>query len=253
MPIIIKYGGNAMTDSDIRRGMAKEIHQLALEGYEPIVVHGGGPFIKAALDKTNIAHHFVRGLRVTTPESLPIIEQVLNLLNKELAQDIGNAVGLTGRDCHLLQAKIVDEKLGLVGKITRVNPSLLKRLLGIGITPVLACIAENETLDGVLNVNADEVAGAVAGELKIPVIFLTDVSGVLNNPDDKTSVLASLTATDIQDRISDGRIAGGMIPKVEAALDALQRGAEYSVIADGRNANMLREAIVGNSGTRITK
>jgi acetylglutamate kinase len=118
---------------------------------------------------------------------------------------------------------------------------------------VLACIAENETLDGVLNVNADEVAGAVAGELKIPVIFLTDVSGVLNNPDDKTSVLASLTATDIQDRISDGRIAGGMIPKVEAALDALQRGAEYSVIADGRNANMLREAIVGNSGTRITK
>ena len=96
MPIVIKYGGNAMTDPAIRREVAKEIYQLAQEGFEPIVVHGGGPFIKTALDKTNIAHHFVRGLRVTTPESLPIIEQVLNSLNKELAQEVGNALGLSG-------------------------------------------------------------------------------------------------------------------------------------------------------------
>ncbi len=251
MPIVIKYGGNAMTDPATRREVAKEIYQLAKEGLEPIVVHGGGPFIKAALDKTNIAHHFVRGLRVTTAESLPIIEQVLNALNKELTQDIGNALGLSGRDSHLLRARMFDEKLGLVGKMTQINASLLKRLLHIAITPVLSCIAEDEAGDGILNVNADEVAGTVAGELHIPVIFLTDVVGILDNAKDKDTVLPKLSANDIQERIKDGRIAGGMIPKVEAALDALHRGAQYAVITDGRDAKTLRQAIQGQSGTRI--
>jgi acetylglutamate kinase len=251
MPIVIKYGGNAMTDANIRIEVAKEIRQLAQQGLEPIVVHGGGPFIKAALDKSNIAHHFVRGLRVTTPESLPIIEQVLNSINKELAQEIGDAVGLSGRDSHLLRARIFDEKLGLVGKMTQVNASLLKRFLTIAIIPVLSCVAENDTGEGILNVNADEVASAVAGELQIPVIFLTDVPGVLDNPGDPASVLLQVSSADIQERIKDGRIAGGMIPKVEAALDALQRGAKYAVIADGRNANTVTKTIKGQSGTRI--
>jgi acetylglutamate kinase len=251
MPIVIKYGGNAMTDPDIRREVAREIHQLALEGFEPVVVHGGGPFIKAALDKTNLAHHFVRGLRVTTPESLPIIEQVLNTVNKELTQEIGNAVGLSGRDSHLLRAQTFDETLGLVGKMTGVNASLLKRLLSIAVTPVLACLAEREGTKGILNVNADEVAGAVAAELRIPVVFLTDVVGVLDNPKDQSTVLGLLSSQDIQRRIEDGRIAGGMIPKVESALEAVHRGAEYAVIADGRNAATLRQAILGQCGTKI--
>lgn len=252
MPIVIKYGGNAMTHPEVRREVAKEIHQLALEGFEPIVVHGGGPFIKAALDKTNLAHHFVRGLRVTTPESLPIIEQVLTTLNKELSQEIGNAIGLSGRDSHLLRAKTFDETLGLVGRMTGVNGALLKRLLSIAVTPVLSCLAEYEGTTGILNVNADEVAGAVAGELRIPVIFLTDVVGVLDNPNDPSSVLTHLSARDIQERIEDRRIAGGMIPKVEAALEAVQRGAEYAVIADGRDTGTLRQAILGQCGTKIT-
>lgn len=240
-----------MTHAEVRKDVAKEIHKLAEEGLGPIVVHGGGPYIKETLDKTNIAHHFVRGLRVTTPESLPIIEQVLTLLNKELSQEIGNAIGLTGRDAHVLIAKTFDEKLGLVGKITHVNASLLKRLLGVGLTPVLACIAEGTT-GGILNVNADEVAGAVAGELNLPVVFLTDVLGVLDDPQDKHSLLKTLNATDIQTRVKDGRISGGMIPKVEAALGALERGASYAVIADGRDASYLRPAVQGQSGTRIT-
>lgn len=251
MPIVIKYGGNAMTEPVTRLEVAREIHRLAQEGFEPIVVHGGGPFIKATLEKTDIPHHFVRGLRVTTPESLPIIEQVLNTVNKELSQEIGNAIGLSGRDSHLLKADMFDEQLGLVGKMTQVNPSLLKRLLGIGITPVISCIAENETSNGILNVNADEVAGAVAGAVGSPVIFLTDVIGVLDNPEDKRSVLANLSFADIQARIGDGRISGGMIPKVEAALEALHRGASYAVIADGRDAKTLRQAIEGKSGTKI--
>jgi acetylglutamate kinase len=253
MPIVIKYGGNAMTDKVVRKEVAEEIRALADEGFQPIVVHGGGPFIKAALDKAKLEHRFVRGLRVTTAESLPIIEQVLTVLNKELAQEIGNAIGLTGRDAGVLQAKTFDDSLGFVGKISSVNKTLLSALLAANITPVLACIAEHETNHGVLNINADEVAGAVAGTLEIPVVFLTDIAGVLDNPSDKTSLLRELNSSDIQTRIADGRISGGMIPKVEAALDALGQGAAYAVIADGRDATTLRQAIVGRAGTRVSK
>jgi acetylglutamate kinase len=252
MAIVIKYGGNAMTDNAIRKEVAKEIHALANEGLQPVVVHGGGPFIKAALDKANLEHQFVRGLRVTTKESLPVIEQVLTMLNKELTQEIGNAVGLTGRDASVVKAKTFDDSLGLVGKIRSVHTVLLCALLEANITPVLACIAENETGDGVLNVNADEVAGAVAGALQIPVVFLTDIPGVLDDPKDKTSLLKELSQKDIETRISDGRISGGMIPKVEAALDALEQGAAYAVIADGRDAATLRQAINGQAGTKIS-
>jgi acetylglutamate kinase len=253
MAIVIKYGGNAMTDAAIRKDVAREIRTLANEGFQPLVVHGGGPFIKAALDKAKLEHHFVRGLRVTTKESLPIIEQVLTMLNKELAQEIGNAVGLTGRDASVVKAKTFDDSLGLVGKITSVNTTLLTVLLEANITPVLACIAENEVGEGVLNVNADEVAGAVAGALQIPVVFLTDIPGVLDDPNDKTSLLKTLSESDIQERIRDGRISGGMIPKVESALDALEQGAAYAVIADGRDATTLRQAIAGQAGTRISR
>lgn len=240
-----------MTDNTVRKEVAREIRTLADEGLQPIVVHGGGPFIKTALDKAKLEHQFVRGLRVTTRESLPVIEQVLTVLNKELTQEIGNAVGLTGRDSSVVTAKTFDDSLGLVGKITSVNQRLLKALLEANITPVLACLAENETGDGVLNVNADEVAGAVAGALQIPVIFLTDIPGVLDDPKDKTSLLKELSQKDIATRIQDGRISGGMIPKVESALDALNQGAAYAVIADGRDARTLRQAIEGKTGTRI--
>ncbi len=241
-----------MTDTAIRKNVAREIRSLANEGWQPLVVHGGGPFIEAALDKANLEHQFVRGLRVTTKESLPVIEQVLTMLNKELTQEIGNAVGLTGRDASVVTAKTFDDALGLVGKISSVNEALLRELLEANVTPVLACIAENEIGDGVLNINADEVAGAVAGALQIPVIFLTDIPGVLDDPKDKTSLLKELSQSDIKTRIEDGRISGGMIPKVEAALEALAQGAAYAVIADGRDAATLRQAIDGRAGTKIS-
>jgi acetylglutamate kinase len=256
MPIVIKYGGNAMTDITIRQEVAREIRALANEGLQPIVVHGGGPFIKTALDKAGLEHHFVRGLRVTSAESLPIIEQVLTLLNKELAQEIGNAIGLTGRDAGVVQAETFDASLGLVGKITEVNKKLLTSLLSVNITPVLTCLAEDAGMNknqGVLNVNADEVAGAIAGALEIPIIFLTDIAGVLDTPHDQGSLLAALDSSDIRQRIQDGRISGGMIPKVEAALDALNQGASYAVIADGRSAATLRQAIAGKAGTRVSR
>ena len=250
MPIVIKYGGNAMTDPLIRAEVARAIGQARAK-YQPVVVHGGGPYIKTALELGGVSSTFVRGLRVTTAESLPIIESVLTRLGKELAQLIGNAVGLTGRDANLLVATPLGDDLGFVGQVSQVNTSLIRTLLDAGFTPVIGCLAENEAHDNVFNVNADNVAGAVAGALGTPAVFLTDVPGVLENPRDRSSLLSEVDAAGIRERINDGRISGGMIPKVESALAALEHGAQYAVIADGRDASGLTQALLGESGTRI--
>lgn len=253
MSIVIKYGGNAMTDAAVRSAVAWEINRLAQDNLEPVVVHGGGPHIKAALDEAGVAHEFVRGLRVTTAESLPIVEQVLTLLGKSLAQEIGNAIGLTGRDAEVIKAEKFDENLGFVGRMKSVNTELLRKLLSVQLTPVIACLAENKSGQGVLNVNADEVAGAVAGALAAPVIFLTNVPGVLRDPEDAASVITELSEEDAQRQIKTGTISGGMIPKVEAALTALEHGAQFAVIADGTNVSKLRAAIDGKAGTRVVR
>ncbi len=251
MPLVIKYGGSAMTDAAIRQRVAATIHELQT-AYQPIVIHGGGPFIKSALERSGISSSFVRGLRVTSPDSLEIIEQTLTSLNKMLTQEIGRAIGLTGRDAAVLQAETFDASLGLVGRVTQVNAQLLFALLEAGYTPVLACLASPESQQGILNVNADEVAGAVAGAMASPVIFLTDVPGVLDKPDDAESLLPTLSQAEIELRIADGRISGGMIPKVEAALQALSQGASYAIITDGRDPDKLHAAMQQQAGTRIT-
>ncbi|MFA5595192.1 MAG: acetylglutamate kinase [Trueperaceae bacterium] len=247
--MVIKYGGNAMTDDATRQRAAAALYDATLGGEPPVVVHGGGPFIKAALDAAGLEHRFERGLRVTTPESLEVIESVLTLLGKKLAQEIGPAVGLTGRDAALLHAAQRPE-LGRVGRMTRVEPRILGALRAAGLVPVVACLALGED-GGLLNVNADEVAGAVAGALGEGVVFLTNVPGVLDDPADPGSLLAELTRSAALDRMADGRIAGGMIPKVEAALAALDQGAPFAVVADGRDAAGVNAALAGG-GTRVT-
>jgi acetylglutamate kinase len=248
-PLVIKYGGSVMTNLDTRQQMATCIRNL--EMYAPIVVHGGGPFIQAALDKVGIQSQFVRGLRVTDEISLPIVEATLTHLNKQLSQALENAIGLTGRDANILQARTMTD-LGFVGEVTHVKGSILKLLLEHQLTPVLACLAAPEGgNEGILNVNADSVAGAVAGALTAPVIFLSDVLGVLDDPKDSSSLLPHLTAADIHTRVADGRIAGGMIPKVEAALAALKQGAAFAVIADGRRPDTLEASLNGQQGTTI--
>ena len=250
MTIVVKLGGNAIAAA-AGEGPAAAVAALVKTGYSPVVVHGGGPMIARALKRAGIATRFVRGLRVTTAESLPVVEAELTLLGKRLAQGIGRAVGLTGRDDHLLVAETLDADLGHVGRVTAVNGRLLVDLLSAGITPVVACLAETADGRSVLNVNADSAASAIAGALCAPVLFLTNVPGVLDDPNDATSLLADLSAAEVAARLSDGRIAGGMIPKVEAALEALERGAAYAVIADGRTAGALAEAVAGRSGTRL--
>lgn len=251
MNLVIKYGGNAMTDDDTRRAAAAGMRDAARGGVPPVVVHGGGPFIEAALDDAGLEHRFVRGLRVTTPESLAIVERVLTLLGKRLAQEIGGAVALTGRDAQLLRAEPREPELGRVGRMTAVDLAAVLALRAAGLVPVIGCLALAE--DGeLLNVNADEVAGAVAGALGDGVVFLTNVPGVLDDPTRPDSLIRELTRGEAAARIADGRIAGGMIPKVEAALAALGRGAPFAVVADGRSPTGVERALAGE-GTRLVE
>ncbi|MFD2608495.1 acetylglutamate kinase [Deinococcus taklimakanensis] len=248
--MIVKYGGNAMKSLDLRRAVAAEIAALRAE-WPVVVVHGGGPVIERELAARGMTSEFRDGLRVTTPEAMDVVEMALCQLNKQLSQDVGHAVGLMGRDCGVLRAEVLDPALGRVGRVTEVGAGLLRTLLGAGITPVLGCVAVGP--DGnALNVNADTAAGAVAGALEVGIIFLTDVDGVYRAYPDPASLAPQLTRADVLDGIGEGWIAGGMIPKVRAALDALDRGAPFATIASGMKAGVLAAAARGEAGTRIT-
>lgn len=247
--IVIKYGGNAMKSLELRRAITAEISTLRAQE-DVVIVHGGGPVIEQNLKARNIPSEFKRGLRVTTPEVMDVTEQALTRLSKELAQDLGNAIGLSGRDMKLLVGNTVAEDLGRVGLIHTVNTELLHKLIKIGITPVLACVGTDENGDA-LNVNADWAAGAVAGALNAPILYLTDVDGVYTNYPDPDSLAPQLTRADLQKGIEDGWIAGGMIPKVEAALHALDKGAPSATIGSGMRSGVLNEMVSGTIGTRI--
>jgi acetylglutamate kinase len=251
MNMVVKYGGNAMTDPAVRSRVAAVLRSEHGAERSLVVVHGGGPAIQAALDAAGITTEFVRGLRTTPIEAIPHVEAALTLLGKSLASDIGPAVALTGRDAGLLRATVASSELGRVGHMSRVDPTVLHALASRELIPVVACLALDEAGQP-LNVNADEVAASVAAALNAPVVFLTNVSGLLERPDDPQSLLRDVTRRDIAVGIADGRIAGGMIPKVEAALTALDLGASYAVIADGRTPERVAAALRGSTGTRVT-
>ncbi|EYB69375.1 acetylglutamate kinase [Deinococcus phoenicis] len=248
--MIVKYGGNAMKSVALRRAVAGEI--AALRGTQPVVVvHGGGPVIERELAARGLPSAFRDGLRVTTPDAMDVVEMALCQLNKQLSQEVGGAVGLMGRDSDLLVAEVLDPALGRVGRVTGVNAALLRTLLGAGITPVVGCVAVGPD-GGALNVNADTAAGAVAGALGHGIVFLTDVDGVYRAYPDPASLTPHLTRAGAEAGIAEGWIAGGMIPKVRAALVALDAGAPFAVIASGMTAGVLAAAARGEAGTRIT-
>ena len=252
-PLVVKYGGNAMKSLELRRAVALEI--AGLQASRPVVVvHGGGPVIEKDLARLGIESHFLRGLRVTTPEALEVIEGALTKLSKELSQEIagpsGRAIGLTGRDSRLLEAVPLGPEFGRVGRVERVNTGLIRDLLAAGITPVIGCIAV-DALGGALNVNADWAAGAVAGALESSIVFLTDVPGVMRDFHDPSTLAANLSATETRAWIENGIISGGMIPKVEAALYALERGSPRATIASG-NPGVLEQAVKGLAGTTFS-
>ncbi|MBA4781777.1 MAG: acetylglutamate kinase [Rhizobiales bacterium] len=267
--VVIKFGGNAMGDDTLHRAFAQDIALLAQSGVEPIVVHGGGPQIGSMLEQLGIKSEFRGGLRVTTKEMVRVVEMVLaGSINKEIVRSIcaegGYAIGLCGKDGNMVTAQklhrterapdsnieqIID--LGFVGEPKVVDSVLLKMLRTRGIIPVIAPIAAGE--DGkTYNINADTFAGAIAGAMEAErLLFLTDVEGVL---DGNRKLIRELDVKTALSMIADGTISGGMIPKVETCIDAINKGVEGVVILDGRkpHAVILELFTDHGAGTLIT-
>ncbi|MBX9825245.1 MAG: acetylglutamate kinase [Xanthobacteraceae bacterium] len=247
--IVIKYGGHAMGSESVARSFARDIVLLEQTAINPVVVHGGGPQIEAMLKKAGVQSQFAAGLRITDAATLEIVEMVLaGSINKQIVGYInaagGKAIGLCGKDGNMVMAKkatrkVVDpdsniEKvvdLGFVGEPDRVDTTVLDTVLGRELIPVLAPVAASAD-GGSYNVNADTFAGAIAGALKAKrFLLLTDVPGVL---DKSKQLIKEMSASDVRKLIADGTISGGMIPKVETCLYALEKGVEGVVILDGR-------------------
>ncbi|MCF7699028.1 acetylglutamate kinase [Loktanella sp. M215] len=242
--VVVKFGGNAMGDADAMAEFARDIVLMKQVGMNPVVVHGGGPMINEMLTKLGIESKFIRGKRVTDQATVEVVEMVLTgLVNKRIVQAImdegGRAVGLSGKDDDLMVAEADDPELGFVGRPVEMNVQVLRDLYGAGIIPVVAPVATGMDMLETFNVNGDTAAGAIAGALKADrLLLLTDVAGV---KDANGEVLTQLNPEQIRAMIADGTIAGGMIPKVETALKAIEEGVRAVVILDGRlpNASLL--------------
>ncbi len=242
--IVVKYGGNAMAGGDAARDFAQDIVLMKQTGIDPVVVHGGGPQIGAMLKKLQIESQFINGLRVTDAAAIDVVEMVLSgSINKQIVSGInaagGRAIGISGKDGNLVVArKLVKDgvDLGFVGEPDTVNPGVLRTIMASEIVPVIAPIGigrEGETY----NINADTVAGAVAGAMKAErLILLTDVEGVL---DRERKLIPKLSVAEARALIKDGTISGGMIPKIETAIDAVEAGVLAAVILDGRIPHVL--------------
>jgi len=238
--VVVKFGGNAMGDDDAMAAFARDIVLMRQVGINPVVVHGGGPMINDMLNRLGIESTFVRGKRVTDKATVQVVEMVLTgLVNKRIVQAImdegGRAVGLSGKDDDLMVCEPDDPELGFVGRPTTMNPQVLRDLFAAGIIPVVAPVATGTQPNETFNVNGDTAAGAIAGALKADrLLLLTDVSGV---KDRDGSVVTAMTPDEVTKMISDGTIAGGMIPKTETALKAINEGVRAVVILDGRVPN----------------
>ncbi len=268
--VVVKYGGHAMGDEQMARDFARDMILLEQSGVNPVVVHGGGPQIGAMLARLNIKSEFAAGLRVTDKATMDVVEMVLaGLINKQIVGFINNeggrAIGLCGKDGNMVTATkvtrtVVDDStnletevdLGFVGEPASVDSRVLEALLGRELIPVLAPVCNG--VDGqTYNVNADTFAGAIAGSLKAKrLLLLTDVPGVL---DKNKNLIPELTVAKIHELIADGTITGGMIPKVETCIYALEQGVEGVVILDGKvpHAVLLELLTDLGAGTLITR
>jgi len=267
--IVVKYGGNAMTDEELKQGFARDIVLMKLVGMNPVVVHGGGPQIGDLLDRVGKQSEFIQGMRVTDTETMDIVEMVLGgLVNKEIVNLIhqagGNAVGLTGKDGNLICAtkmkmknlapeldapEIID--LGHVGEVGKINTKVLDMLIQDDFIPVIAPVGVDKEGQS-YNINADLVAGKIAEALKAEkLMLLTNTAGLL---DKQGTLLTGLNAESVDNLVEDGTIYGGMLPKIQCALEAVQNGVYSSHIVDGRveHAVMLEVFTDEGVGTLIT-
>ena len=238
--VVVKFGGNAMGDDDAMAEFARDVVLMRQVGVNPVVVHGGGPMINEMLTRLGIKSEFVRGKRVTDKATVDVVEMVLcGLVNKRIVQAImdagGRAVGISGKDDDLMVCVADDPELGFVGKPVEMNVQVLRDLYAAGIIPVVAPVATGMADNETFNVNGDTAAGAIAGALKADrLLLLTDVSGVKNAAGE---VVTQMTPEEVRKMMADGVISGGMIPKTETALAALDAGVRAVVILDGRIPN----------------
>ena len=238
--VVVKFGGNAMGDDAAMAEFARDMVLMRQVGVNPVVVHGGGPMINDMLQKLGIQSDWVRGKRVTDKATVEVVEMVLSgLVNKRIVQAIndegGRAVGISGKDDDLMVCEADDPELGFVGRPVEMNVQVIHDLCEAGIIPVIAPVGTGVNDNETFNVNGDTAAGAIAGALKADrLLLLTDVPGVKGTDGE---VMTQITPEQVRDMINEGIIAGGMIPKTETALKALDDGVRAVVILDGRMPN----------------
>ena len=252
--IVVKYGGNAMISPELRRAVMSDLILLTLVGIRVVMVHGGGPEINDMLSRLGHKSRFVDGLRYTDQETMEVVQSVLcGKVNKDLVAQInrlgGQAIGLCGMDGALFQAECLDEKYGLVGRITGVNPQPVENALETHYIPVVSTVAQGVDADTAYNINADTAAAKLAESLHAEkLILLTDVRGLLRDPGDEDTLIHVVHTYDVPGLIADGTVSGGMIPKIECCVDAISGGVERVHILDGRIPHSLLVELLSDAG-----
>ena len=251
--VVIKYGGNAMVNESLKQQVMEDIALLWLIGVKVVLVHGGGPEISSTMKKLGKQAQFVNGLRVTDKETVDIVQMVLaGKVNKDLVNLLqmkgGHAVGLSGIDGGILEATMKNESLGFVGDITKVRTQPIIDLLEKGYIPVVSTVASDRQ-GNVYNINGDTAAAVIAGALQAErMILMTDIAGILRDKDDPNSLIPDLTVSQARQLFYDGVISGGMIPKVECCIEAIEHGVKHVVIMDGRVSHSILMELLTDEG-----
>lgn len=253
--IVVKYGGSAMVNDELKKNVIKDVTLLKLVGFKPIIVHGGGKEISTWVQKAGMEPRFVNGLRVTDEATMEIAEMVLGRVNKNLVQMVQQlgvkAIGISGKDGGLLNVEKKlsgGEDIGYVGEVSRVNPQIIFDLLENDYLPVICPIGMDDDYN-TYNINADDAACAIAKAVKAEKLaFLTDIEGVYRNPADKESLISELTIKEAEELLEDGNVGGGMLPKINSCIDAIENGVSRVHILDGRISHCLLLEIFTNKG-----
>ena len=251
--VVIKYGGNAMINEELKQQVMEDIALLWLIGVKVVLVHGGGPEISDTMKKLGKEAVFIDGLRVTDKETVDIVQMVLaGKINKTLVNLIqmkgGHAVGLSGIDGGILEARVKDERLGFVGEITKVRPQPIQDLLEKNYIPVVSTVASDRQ-GNTFNINGDTAAAYLAGALGAErLIMMTDIAGILRDKDDPATLIPQITVSEAKKLYDEGIISGGMIPKVDCCVEALEHGVDNVVIMDGRIPHSILMELLTDEG-----
>ena len=251
--VVVKYGGNAMINEELKQQVMEDIALLWLIGVKVVLVHGGGPEISQTMKRLGKEAVFIDGLRVTDKETVDIVQMVLaGKINKNLVNLIqmkgGHAVGLSGIDGGILEAKVKDERLGYVGEVTKVRPQPIMDLLEKNYIPVVSTVA-SDRMGNTYNINGDTAAAYLAGALGAErLIMMTDIAGILMDKDDPATLIPQITVSEAKKLYDEGIISGGMIPKVDCCIEALEHGVNNVVIMDGRIPHSILMELLTDEG-----